>query len=123
MGVGFVVMYAASLKAVTGAKVWPTWLITTYFFHSVGELFLSPIGLSSVTKLAPQRLVGQMMGLWFLATSLGNLFAGLLAGDVTGEGAAQMPGRFLMVALVSIGAGALLAIFRRPIQRLTAGAE
>ena len=123
LGLGFLVMCLASTKALAGSKVWPTWLIATYFLHSVGELFLSPIGLSSVTKLAPQRLVGQMMGLWFLATSLGNLFAGLLAGDVTGEGAAGMPGRFLMVALVSIGAGALLVLFRRPIQRLTAGAE
>jgi POT family proton-dependent oligopeptide transporter len=123
LGCGFLVIYVASLRAAAGTMVWPTWLITTYFFHSVGELFLSPVGLSSVTKLAPARLVGQMMGLWFLATSLGNLMAGLLAGQVSAAGAAEMPGRFLMVALVTIGTGLLLVVFVRPIRRLMAGAE
>ena len=80
LGLGFVVMAGAAVFVAKGEKVLPTWLIATYFLHTVGELCLSPVGLSSVTKLAPQRLVGQMMGIWFLATSLGNLCAGLIAG-------------------------------------------
>ena len=64
---------------VDGNLVSPAWLIVTYFLHTVGELALSPVGLSSVTKLAPSRLVGQMMGVWFMGTALGNLIAGLVA--------------------------------------------
>ena len=73
LGLGFLVMAAAAGVVSKGQKVWPTWLITTYLLHSIGELCLSPVGLSSVTKLAPVRLRGQLMGTWFLATSLGNL--------------------------------------------------
>tara|TARA_Y100001936_G_scaffold103585_1_gene101847 strand:- start:1140 stop:1418 length:279 start_codon:yes stop_codon:yes gene_type:complete len=53
-----------------------------YFFFTVGELALSPVGLSSITKLAPAGRVGQMMGIWFVAAALGNLFAGLVAGNL-----------------------------------------
>jgi len=66
---------AASIVA-GGSKVLPTWLIVTYLLHTFGELCLSPVGLSYVTKLAPKRLVGQIMGMWFLSLSLGNLLAG-----------------------------------------------
>jgi proton-dependent oligopeptide transporter, POT family len=123
LGLGFLVMVAASRLALDGDRVWPTWLIMTYLLHSTGELCLSPVGLSSVTKLSPPRLVGQMMGIWFLAGSLGNLIAGLFAGEVTGELAAQMPTRFLQVVLVTCGAGGFLLLFTRPIKRLMAGAE
>src|SRR5206468_1916677 len=68
LGVGFLVMAGASRLVAHGETVWPTWLITTYLIHSVGELCVSPVGLSSVTKLAPRRLMGQMMGIWFLAS-------------------------------------------------------
>ena len=78
-GVGFLVMAAAAVFVARGHKVWPTWLIMTYLLHTFGELCVSPVGLSSVTKLAPPRLVGQMMGAWFLATSLGNLIAGRIS--------------------------------------------
>jgi proton-dependent oligopeptide transporter, POT family len=124
LGLGFLVMVFAAKLALDGDRqVWPTWLIMTYLLHSVGELCLSPVGLSSVTKLAPPRLVGQMMGIWFLAASLGNLIAGLFAGEVTGDLAQQMPTRFLQVALIACGAGGFLLLFTRPIRRLMAGAE
>jgi POT family proton-dependent oligopeptide transporter len=58
----------------------PSWLVVTYFLHTAGELCLSPVGLSSITKLAPKNRVGQMMGVWFIGAALGNLFAGLVAG-------------------------------------------
>jgi proton-dependent oligopeptide transporter, POT family len=123
LGGGFLVMVLASRLALDGDRVWPTWLITTYLLHSLGELCLSPVGLSSVTKLSPPRLVGQMMGLWFLATSLGNLIAGLIAGEVSGAAEAQMPARFLQIVLTTCGTGLLLLIFTRPIKKLMAGVE
>ena len=82
MGVGFFVMYLAARYVVAGEKVLPTWLMLTYLFHTFGELCLSPVGLSSMTKLAPARFVGQVMGLWFLATAIGNNLAGQFAGEI-----------------------------------------
>lgn len=80
LALGFVVMaYAAGL---TGAgKVSPMWLVVVYFLHTCGELFLSPVGLSSMTKLAPGKMVGLMLGVWFLASSLGSFAAGQIAGE------------------------------------------
>jgi len=79
LGLGFLVMVGAAKLAID-SKVGAQWLILTYLLHTTGELCLSPVGLSTITKLAPRRIVGQMMGIWFLATSLGNLIAGLVAG-------------------------------------------
>ena len=58
----------------------PAWLITVYLMHTIGELCLSPVGLSAMTKLAPAKVVSQMLGIWFLATSLGNFIGGQVAG-------------------------------------------
>ena len=118
LALGFLVMAAASKLVNDGQKVWPTWLIATYFLHSVGELCLSPVGLSAVTKLAPRRLVGQMMGLWFLATSLGNLIAGLVAGKVSTDSADQMSARYLQIVFMALGVGGLLLLFTKPIKSL-----
>ncbi|MBV9959251.1 MAG: peptide MFS transporter [Acidobacteria bacterium] len=79
VGVGMFVISAASLFIGSG-KVSPLWLIALYFIHTIGELCLSPVGLSTVTKLSPARLVGSMMGVWFLAAALGNYLAGTMAG-------------------------------------------
>src|SRR5882672_10177355 len=87
-GLGFVVMIFASYMVLSsnGAiKVSPWWLVVSYFFQTLGELCLSPVGLSSMTKLSPRKYVGQMMGIWFLATSVGNLIAGLVGGNVDPE--------------------------------------
>jgi POT family proton-dependent oligopeptide transporter len=121
LGVGFLVMVVASQRALSIGKVWPTWLIATYLLHTIGELCLSPVGLSSVTKLAPSRLVGQMMGIWFLGTALGNLIAGLFAGQVAGDNAAAMPARFLQVTITAGGAGLLLLVCSKPIRKLMGG--
>jgi len=118
LAMGFIVMAAASKLVGDGRKVWPTWLIATYLFHSLGELCLSPVGLSSVTKLAPRRLVGQMMGIWFLATSLGNLIAGLVAGQVSTDSASQMSARYLQIVFMALGVGGLLLVFTKPIKSL-----
>ena len=123
LAAGFLVMAGASKLVATGNKVWPQWLIMTYLLHSIGELCLSPVGLSSVTKLAPRRLVGQMMGTWFLATSLGNLIAGLTAGKFSADGVAQMSGRYVHIVLMMAGTGLLLLVFTKPIRKLMAGVE
>ena len=96
------------------------WLIVTYFLHTVGELCLSPVGLSSVTKLAPKRLVGQLMGTWFMGTALGNLIAGLAAGGFAGMGITEL---FAAVAKVTGIAGLVLLILVKPIRRLMGGEE
>jgi POT family proton-dependent oligopeptide transporter len=123
LGAGFLVMAAAAKIVVGGDQAWPTWLITTYLLHSVGELCLSPVGLSSVTKLSPPRLVGQMMGTWFLAASLGNLIAGLLAGEFHADAVGEMPGLYLRIVLTTVGAGIVFFIFAKPIKSLMAGVK
>ena len=62
-----------------------TWLFLTYLLHTTGELCLSPVGLSSISKLAPKRFASQMMGIWFLGSALGNIIAGLVAGRFNPE--------------------------------------
>ncbi len=121
LSVGFLVMAGASRVVAAGHKVWPTWLVVTYLVHTFGELCLSPVGLSSVTKLAPRRLVGQMMGIWFLASSLGNLIAGLLAGAFKAEAVAQMPWQYLRIAFLPAAVGLALILLAKPIMRWMAG--
>jgi POT family proton-dependent oligopeptide transporter len=123
LGLGFLVMAAASHFAAASGKVLPTWLITTYLIHTMGELCLSPVGLSAVSKLAPPRFVGQLMGLWFLATALGNLLAGIFAGSVHVENPGEMSALYLrIVGLAMVGVVALLCIM--PIfKRLTTSAS
>lgn len=118
LAAGFLVMAVASHFVAAGQKVWPTWLITTYLLHTLGELCLSPIGLSSVTKLAPKRLVGQLMGAWFLATSLGNLIAGLIAGSFSADAVQQMPRLYLQIVLTTAGTGLMLLVLVRPVKKL-----
>ena len=106
LGLSFVVMmFAAQLVAQSGHKALPLWLIATYLLQTTGELCLSPIGLSNVTKLAPTRYVGQMMGTWFLATALGNLAAGMIGGEIGRGTIDAMPARFLWMALIGGGVG------------------
>lgn len=120
LGVGFLVMAWGSKRAGAG-PVWPTWLIATYFIHTLAELCVSPVGLSSVTKLAPPRLTGQMMGVWFLATSLGNLVAGLIAGEVSDRSTGLMATRFLQIAAATGGLALVLSLLVGPVKRLMGG--
>lgn len=117
----FLVLVFGSKRALAHGTVWPSWLILTYLLQVLGELLLSPVGLSSVTKLAPARLAGQMMGVWFLAASLGNLLAGLLAGQVTGTNASGMPAQFLQVTVITGLAGLVLMASARAVRRLMGG--
>ena len=109
MGLGFVVMYFAALAAADG-KVAIFWLIMTYFLHTVGELCLSPIALSAISKLSPKRFMGQLMGLFIFTYSMGNIIASLFAGNYNSENVGEMPGLFMQVATFSIGAGAVVLL-------------
>lgn len=116
LAIGLFVMVVAAVQTRGGTvKVGPWWLILTYFIHTVGELCLSPVGLSSVTKLAPRRLVGQMMGTFFMGNALGNLIAGLTAGSFS---TMPLPVLFGTIAKVTGVAGLLLLVFSKPIVRL-----
>ncbi len=123
LAAGFVVMAGAAKVVAAGNKALPMWLIMTYLIHTFGELCVSPVGLSSVTKLAPRKLVGQMMGVWFLATSFGNLLAGLLAGEFKEENLAGWPVLYLKVTILPVLAGVLLVLFARPIKRWMEGVK
>jgi proton-dependent oligopeptide transporter, POT family len=117
LGLGFATLIvAANLIIAHGGKVGPQWLLLTYLLHTTGELCLSPIGLSNVTKLAPPRYVSQMMGTWFLGAAVGNLAAGRIGGHI-GSDVATMPSEFLRMALIGVGAGAVMLVlsplFRR----------
>ena len=102
LSAGFFVLAWGAANATTANPVSPSWLIVTYFLHTCGELALSPVGLSSMTKLAPKSRVSQMMGIWFVAAALGNLFAGLMAGQLE---ELQPQGLFWQVAMIVGGAG------------------
>jgi POT family proton-dependent oligopeptide transporter len=123
MGSGFLVMAAAASLIASGSKVLPYWLITTYLLHTFGELCLSPVGLSYYTKLTPKRFVGQMMGMWFLAMSLGNLLAGLIAGTFDATHMAAMPGQYMNIVYYSVGLGAVLLVLSRPVKKLMGDVE
>ncbi len=118
MGSGFVVMAVAASIVAHGSKVLPYWLIATYLLHTLGELCLSPVGLSYTTKLSPKRLVGQMMGMWFLSLSLGNLAAGLIAGEFDASNVAAMPGQYMHIVYFAVGLGAVLLVLSRPVKKL-----
>ncbi|MCC7009212.1 MAG: peptide MFS transporter [Acidobacteria bacterium] len=120
VGAGFLVLVPAAQDAATGAKVGVTWLFLTYLLHTLAELCLSPVGLSSMTKLAPERIVGLMMGVWFLGASVGNLLGGHAASFYE-----SMPlDRLLVaVALLPIAAGVVMFLCRRPLTALMGGVK
>jgi proton-dependent oligopeptide transporter, POT family len=123
MAVGFLVMVGAAHVVAHGALALPYWLVVTYFFHTVGELLLSPVGLSAVTKLAPPRYMSQMMGTFFMGLSLGNVFAGLAGGKLDPSQINQMPDVFMQIVYLGVGAGLLFIVFSKPIRKLIGGAE
>jgi POT family proton-dependent oligopeptide transporter len=116
LAAGFLVMMGAAAATRGGTfKVGPGWLVTTYLLHTVGEICLYPVGLSSVTKLAPRRLVGQLMGTFFMGNALGNLIAGLSAGNFSSMPLVAFFGTMVKIAGT---AGILLLLFAKPIRSL-----
>ena len=118
VGAGYAVLIAGARLAQGGTQVSPMWLIVVYLLHTAGELCLSPVGLSAMTKLAPARIAGLMMGVWFLATSVGNFIAGRLAGFYE---AMPLPTLFTNIALFGIVAGMLLLAFSPGIKKHMGG--
>ena len=123
MGLGYAVMMGASLIYLNSGKgVSPNWLIITYLLHTFGEICLYPIGLSSVTKLSPKRIVGQMMGIWFMSLAFGNLIAGLFAGEFDGDAISANPqlliDLFWVVVKVMMIAGIIVILLNKPLKKL-----
>ncbi len=120
LAMGFFVVAWGAANATTENGAGMSWLIVMYFLHTCGELALSPVGLSAMTKLAPAKRVGQMMGLWFVSVSLGNLIAGRVAGMIAGMPPAPL---FRTVAMIVGGAGLVALIFSPLVKRLQGGVE
>jgi POT family proton-dependent oligopeptide transporter len=109
VGLGAALLVAASLLlAGAASKVGPWWLVGVYILQTIGEICLYPVGLSTTTKLAPQRLAGLMMGVWFLSISFGNFAAGIAAGYFESGSQEALVGLFSKVAAVPIIAAVIL---------------
>ena len=115
VGSGFAILVIAAKLAESGVKVSPWWLVATYLLHTWGELSLSPVGLSATSKLAPQRVVGLMMGVFYLAISVGNFIGGRLASLY---GSMPLPNLFGAIGAVGIAAGLVMFALTPPIKRL-----
>ena len=114
----FLLIPAGAIQGTPGLRVSPFWLIGCYFIQELGELSISPVGLSVFTKLAPVRIVGMMLGLWFLADSVGNKVAGYAAGFIS---TAPLPQLFGVVGAVCIGASLVAFAIVTPVKRLMGG--
>jgi POT family proton-dependent oligopeptide transporter len=117
VALGFAILIVAAKLASAGVKVSPLWLTVTYLLHTIGELCLSPVGLSAMSRLAPARVAGLMMGVWFLATSVGNYLGGQVASLYE---AFALPTLFTVVTLFALVCALLLALLVRPIARMLA---
>jgi POT family proton-dependent oligopeptide transporter len=123
MGCGFLVMYVAAGYVLAGQKVLMTWLVATYLLHTWGELCLSPVGLSSMTKLVPTRFVGQVLGVWFMATALGTNLAGQLSGDYDASQLESLPALFLKIFWWGAIGGGLMLLLTPMLKRLMPGVK
>jgi POT family proton-dependent oligopeptide transporter len=123
MGLGFLVMYVASMRVIAGHQVLPAWLVLCYLVQMWGDLCLAPVGLSSMTKLASPRFVGQIMGVWFLSIALGNNLAGQLASEYDASNLASLPALFLKIFEWGAVGGAVMLALNVPLKRLMAGVK
>jgi len=123
LSAGFLVMFFASRYVLVGQKVLPTWLIVTYFLQECGDLCLSPVGLSSMTKLAPPRFVGQVMGVWFLSLAIGNNLAGQLSREYDASNLASLPGLFIKIFWWGLIGSVAMLLLTPVLKRLMAGVK
>ncbi len=134
VGLGFLVL-VFGMQSSSGIQTGLIWIVLIYLLHTIGELCLSPVGLSSVTKLSPQRIVGFMMGMWFFASAAGNFVAGKIA-QATSSGDAGLAGEtfsisqkiafidvYTSVGLMAVGCGVFLMIITPVLKRLMHGAS
>ncbi len=134
VGLGFLVL-VAGMESSDGVQTAVIWIILIYLLHTLGELCLSPVGLSSVTKLSPQRIVGVMMGMWFFASAAGNYVAGLIARATSSNSMSATNETFDLVqkasfvevytnvGLMAVGCGIVLALITPILKRLMHGAS
>jgi POT family proton-dependent oligopeptide transporter len=115
VGLGFAILVPAASLATEGAQVSPMWLVWTYLLHTIGELALSPVGLSAMTTLSPARIAGMSMGVWFLATSVGNFIGGRVSGFYESM---ALPTLFGSIAGFAIVAGLILLVFVPAMRKL-----
>ena len=120
MGMGFFFMTAAALEFETSGSSAMYWLVLAYLFHTVGELSISPVALSYITKLAPVKYGSLMMGVYFAMTGFGNKIAGLLGESAEGLGELTI---FTGIAVFSVLFGLIVLIFRKKLEILTHGSE
>ncbi|MBO0719875.1 MAG: peptide MFS transporter [Blastocatellia bacterium] len=113
-----IIALAATFLNGSGSRVGPWWLVGVYLFQAIGELCLSPVGLSTTTKLAPARLGGLMMGVWFLSISFGNFAAGEAASYFEGDSQKALVGLFSKIAAVPLGAALILVALTPAIKKL-----
>ncbi len=116
----FLLLPAFHLEAAPAIRVSPFWLIGCYFIQELGELCISPVGLSVFTKLSPVKIVGSMLGVWFLADSVGNKVAGFAAGFIS---SAPLPQLFGVIAAVCLGASLVAFIMIKPVRGLMGGVK
>jgi len=117
-GIAFIVIAFASTLTLNG-RVSPMWLVSVYFLQTIGELCLSPVGLSTVTKLSPARMVGLMMGVWFLSISIGSYIAGLTTRLFEGNDPAVLMRAFGVFAGITLIAAVILAVLTPLIRKMT----
>ncbi|HLW62643.1 MAG TPA: hypothetical protein VKY33_04500, partial [Flavobacterium sp.] len=129
MGIGFAVLaYGASAipqgTAAGVVRVSMVWLILAYFFHTIGELFLSPLGSSYVSKLVPGRMIAFMFGMWYLAIAIGNKAAGSLGGLV-GKFSEEysLSSFFILFAIIPAVAGVVVILMNKLLKKLMHGIE
>jgi len=120
VGFSFLVLLpaASAIQGTPGLRVSPFWLIGCYFIQELGEMCISPVGLSVFTKLSPVKIVGAALGIWFLADGLGNKVAGYAAGFIS---TAPLPELFGVVAAVCIGASVIAFLLVPPVKKLMGG--
>jgi POT family proton-dependent oligopeptide transporter len=115
LGLAFAVMIGAASAASSGVRVSPMWLFVSYFLQVMGELCLSPVGLSAMSKLAPARIAGLVMGVWFLASAVGNYLAGMAASVYE---TMSLPTLFTLVAGTALASALVLGLLIKPIRRM-----
>lgn len=124
MAVGFGLLALGSYGLVDGVKVSMTWLILAYLFHTLGELCLSPVGLSYVSKLVPARMIAFMFGMWYLAIAIGNKLAAVLGGQIENiTEQYSMSTFFLIFTIVPLVAGVLVILSGKLLKKLMHGVK
>jgi POT family proton-dependent oligopeptide transporter len=114
-GLAYIIMILAAYSLPDGQKGSVIWLFTTVFVFTMGELYLSPIGLSLVTKVSPKRIVSMMMGVWFFSSFIGNYMTGYLG---TFYSVMKPDQYFMMLTAIGLATGGLFYITRKPLERI-----